>query len=236
MTIEQRIAGLDWSRVGDHLDHKGFAVLPSLISAAECGRLASHYDGPPDTFRSKVIMARHSFGSGEYKYFAYPLPPLVADLRSAFYAPLATIANGWAAKFSERKIWPRTLDKLTRACRDEGQNRPTPLLLKYRKGDYNCLHQDLYGAIQFPLQVIVLLSRTAEDFEGGELVLVEQRPRQQSRPIVVPLEVGGAAVIPVRYRPAMGARGWRRLQMRHGVSEVTAGQRMTLGLIFHDAA
>ncbi len=181
-------------------------------------------------------MARHNFGRGEYKYFGYPLPDTVAGLRAAFYPHLARIANDWAQRLGDEARWPATLDRLLARCHRAGQRRPTPLLLRYRTGDYNCLHQDLYGDIQFPLQVIVQLTARGEDFDGGELVLVEQRPRMQSRPIVVDLPQGAAAIVPVRYRPVRGARGWRRTQMRHGVSAVTAGTRQTLGLIFHDAA
>ncbi len=236
MTLEQRVQNLDWTDLKSRLDQDGFAVTPPLLTAAACRMLASLYGEDDATFRSKVIMARHSFGQGEYKYFAYPLPTTVETLRHAFYAPLAALANEWSEQLGEPPHWPAKQKELTAYCRKNGQQRPTPLMLKYEEGDYNCLHQDVYGDIQFPFQVIILLSHPGDDFGGGELVLVQQRPRQQSRPMVVPLCQGAAAVIPVRFKPQHGTRGWRRTQIRHGVSEVTNGKRMTLGLIFHDAA
>ncbi len=181
-------------------------------------------------------MARYNFGRGEYKYFDYPLPTEVQLLREYFYAKLAPIANDWEELLGKERGWPATLAELTERCHDQGQRRPTPLMLCYGEGDYNCLHQDLYGPIHFPLQVVILLSAPGEDFEGGELILVEQRPRMQSRPIVAHLEQGSAAIIPVRERPRRGVRGYHRAPMRHGVSRITAGQRYTLGVIFHDAA
>lgn len=236
MTLEQRVQNLNWADLKSRLDQDGFAVTPPLLTAAACRKLASLYGEDDPIFRSKVIMARHSFGRGEYKYFAYPLPATVATLRRAFYGPLATLANEWSERLGDPPNWPTKLSALTAHCRKNGQERPTPLMLKYEEGDYNCLHQDVYGDIQFPFQVIVLLSQPGGGFSGGELVLVQQRPRQQSRPMVVPLRQGAAAIIPVRFKPQHGTRGWRRTQMRHGVSEITQGKRMTLGLIFHDAA
>ena len=224
-----------WSTVGEQLDDRGYGLLPKLLTAAERKTLQSFY-GADKHFRSTVTMARHGFGRGEYRYFAYPLPDPVARLRAALYEPLAAIANRWAEQLQLPERWPPTLTAWLAECHAAGQRRPTPLLLNYRAGDYNTLHQDLYGDVYFPLQVIVLLSEPAADFEGGELVLVEQRPRRQSRALIVPLAAGDGVVIPVRERPRRGARGYHRAQLRHGVAEIRSGQRMTLGLIFHDAA
>lgn len=218
------------------LDEDGYALLPGVLTAADCARIRAYWDDPAIAFRSTVDMARHGFGRGRYRYFAYPLPADVAGLRQSFYALLAPLANDWAERLGLAPDWPPALEALTERCRAAGQARPTPLLLRYAAGDYNCLHQDLYGDIHFPLQVIVGLSDPRRDFSGGELVLVEQRPRQQSRASVVPLGLGDAAVIPVRERPRRGKRGWHRAGMRHGVSELGRGERSTLGLIFHDAA
>ena len=181
-------------------------------------------------------MARYNFGRGQYRYFGYPLPDIVATLRSYFYRHLAPIANDWSSKLRQDVRWPAELDQLTAQCHAAGQERPTPLILKYGRGDYNCLHQDLYGPLHFPLQVVIALCDPGEDYDGGELILVEQRPRMQSRPVAMRLQQGSAAIIPVRERPRQGARGYHRATMRHGVSEITAGNRYTLGLIFHDAA
>ena len=187
-------------------------------------------------FRSRVVMERHNFGRGEYKYLAYPLPEPVAELRTALYPPLAAIANEWGAALNEAARFPPTLDGFLAECHAAGQTKPTPLLLRYGKDDFNCLHQDLYGPLVFPLQLTVLLSAPGKDFSGGEFVLVEQRPRAQSRPAVVPLSQGEAVIFPVHHRPAQGTRGVYRVTMRHGVSRVTSGTRQTLGIIFHDAA
>jgi hypothetical protein len=214
-------------------DAHGYAVIPSLLLPHECRTLAALYDDET-RFRSRVVMARHGFGEGEYKYFAYPLPEPVARLRAALYPPLAAIANRWATALGiDARFPPAHADYLAR-CHRAGQTRPTPLLLRYGAGDYNCLHQDLYGEHVFPLQATVLLSARSE-FDGGEFVLVEQRPRRQSRAEVVPLAQGDAVVFPVRERPVQGTGGVYRTAMRHGVSRVRAGHRMTLGLIFHDA-
>lgn len=236
MTIGKTIERFDWGTITQQVETEGFAVTPPVLSAPQCTALANLYDGPKTVFRSKVVMARHSFGRGEYQYFAYPLPSTIETLRQAFYSPLATLANRWVAHLKEPRVWPRKLNGLLDMCHDAGQARPTPLLLKYGSGDYNCLHQDVYGEIQFPFQVIIQLSDPCQDFTGGEIVLVEHRPRKQSRPMVVPLAQGAAAIIPVRYRAEKGSKGWRRTQMRHGVSEIQSGRRFTLGLIFHDAA
>ncbi|MBY0503327.1 MAG: 2OG-Fe(II) oxygenase [Bryobacteraceae bacterium] len=218
-----------------HLNDHGYALLPGLLPPADCRALAATYDNDP-LFRSRVVMARHGFGRGQYAYFAYPLPALVAQLRTALYPPLAAIANQWhealglAARFP-----PEHRDYLER-CHAAGQTRPTPLLLRYGPGDYNCLHQDLYGDLIFPLQVAILLADPRTDFTGGEFVLTEQRPRMQSRVQVVPLGLGDAVVFPVHHRPVTGSRGVYRVHMRHGVSALRSGHRHTLGLIFHDAA
>ena len=225
---------IDWAAVGAGLDARGYAVLPGLVSGESCAALAGLY-GREEGFRSRVVMARHGFGQGEYKYFAYPLPDVVQRLRGALYPRLRDIAAGWAAALGEEVAYPATHDAYVAACHAAGQARPTPLLLRYGAGDYNCLHQDLYGAMVFPLQVAVLLSRPGADFTGGEFVLVEQRPRQQSRAEVVALGQGDAVVFAVNQRPVPGARGFYRVVMRHGVSRVLGGERFTLGVIFHDA-
>jgi len=216
------------------LAEHGAATL-SLLKPAVCRELAALYDDD-SRFRSRVIMQRHNFGRGEYKYFANPLPKPVASLRAALYPPLATIANAWREALGEDGNFPPTLDAFLATCHAAGQTRPTPLLLRYGPDDYNCLHQDLYGPLVFPLQLTVLLSEPGSDFTGGEFVLVEQRPRAQSRPIVVPLGIGDAVVFPVHHRPVKGTRGTYRVTMRHGVSRVRTGRRHTLGIIFHDAA
>lgn len=234
MNITQRIDDLDWITAHTALNERGYICLPDILSQEECHQIAQLYDQPTTKFRSHINMARYNFGRGEYKYFSYPLPNIVSQLRSSFYPHLAKITNEWEQQLKTGRQWPETLEQLTAACHQANQMRPTPLLLRYTKGDYNCLHQDLYGEIHFPLQVIIQLSSKSE-YSGGELVLVEQRPRMQSRPIVVPFEQGSAVIIPVRDRPVKGMRGWRRNQMRHGVSELWQGTRHTLGLIFHDA-
>jgi hypothetical protein len=227
-------AAVDWTRAGGALDADGCAMLPGLLAAAECRELARSYDDEA-AFRSRVVMARHGFGRGEYKYWAYPLPPIVARLRAILYPPLAAIANCWAERLGEAVRYPGRHEEFLDRCRQAGQTNPTPLLLKYGEGDYNCLHQDLYGEHVFPLQVAVLLSAPGEDFTGGEFVLVEGRPRLQSRAEIVPLAQGDGVLFPVRHRPVRGARGWYRAAMRHGVSRLRSGRRLTLGIIFHDA-
>ena len=232
----EAVAALEPLALQDMLDREGFAVTAPLIDAPTCAQLARLYTAAEATFRSTVTMARHGFGSGEYKYFARPLPDLVAALRRAFYQRLAPVANAWQRRLGGAGDWPDDHDALAARCVAAGQTRPTPLLLRYGPGDYNCLHQDLYGKIHFPLQAILLLDRPRVDFYGGELILVEQRARRQSRTMVLPLTQGAFAVIPVRERPVPGARGAARVQVRHGVSKVHRGLRHTLGLIFHDAA
>jgi hypothetical protein len=229
-----RLAAIDWLACAEVLDRHGAALLPGLLEADECATLSAGYDEPVQ-FRSRVVMARHGFGLGEYQYYRYPLPPLVAHLREALYPPLAVIANRWRARLGEFARFPPTHADYLASCHAAGQSRPTPLLLRYRRGDYNCMHQDLYGAEHFPLQVAVLLSAPGLDFEGGEFVLTEQRPRMQSRVEVVALGRGDAVVFPVDERPRQGSRGVHRVRMRHGVSRLRAGTRHTLGIIFHDA-
>ena len=225
---------IDWPEVEVQLDAGGCAVVPRLLSAAQCEAVASWY-GDDAKFRSRVVMASHGFGRGEYKYFAYPLPELVAELRTELYPPLAAIGNRWNASMGIEIEYPDSLAEFLVRCHDAGQTRPTPLVLSYEAGDYNCLHQDLYGEHVFPLQVAILLSEPGRDFTGGELVLTEQRPRMQSRVEVVPLGRGDAVIFPVHHRPVQGTRGIYRVNMRHGVSRIRQGHRRTLGIIFHDA-
>ena len=232
--IASGVARLDWLRVAAELDDRGAAVLPRLLDAPACERLAALYDAP--LFRRRVVMARHGFGRGEYQYFDAPLPAPVAALREALYAPLAPIADRWNEALGVDVRYPPEHAAFVARCHAAGQVRPTPLLLRYGAGDFNCLHQDLYGEHVFPLQVVVLLSRPGVDFEGGEFVMTEQRPRMQSRPMVVPLRQGDAAVVAVSHRPVQGTRGVHRVNLRHGVSRVHSGRREVLGLIFHDAA
>jgi uncharacterized protein len=233
--VAERVNAIDWAIVSDDLDANGSAPIERLISPAECEALASLY--PVDAlFRSRVVMARHGFGRGEYKYFGYPLPGLVESFRSALYPRLVPIANRWYDAMGIDVRFPdRHADFIDR-CHAAGQQRPTPLLLQYGADDYNCLHQDLYGEHVFPLQLTVLLSEPGRDFEGGEFVMTEQRPRMQSRPQVVSLRQGDAVVFAVHQRPVQGTRGWYRVNLRHGVSRVRSGHRHTAGIIFHDAA
>ena len=230
-----RVAAIEWLAVAAALDERGYATVPALLDGEECRRLAALY-ADDDAFRSRVIMQRHAYGRGEYKYFRYPLPELIEAIRREIYPHLAPIANRWRERLHESETLPPTLDTYLAQCHRAGQQRPTPLLLKYGAGDYNCLHQDLYGDLVFPLQMTVLLSDPAQGFTGGEFLLVEQRPRQQSRAEVVPLHRGEAVIFPVHHRPVEGARGDHRVTMRHGVSRVRSGARYTLGIIFHDAA
>lgn len=232
---DARAAAVDWAAVAAGLDGQGWAVIPQLVGPVECRDLAGLYAGA-GRFRSTVVMARHGFGRGEYKYFAYPLPDLVAGLRGALYPHLAAVANRWHEAMGVAVRFPADHAAFLERCHAAGQTRPTPLLLQYGPDDYNCLHQDLYGAHVFPLQVAVLLSEPGRDFEGGEFVLTEQRPRMQSRASVVPLRQGDAVVFAVHQRPVQGTRGFYRTVLRHGVSRVRAGQRHTVGIIFHDAA
>jgi hypothetical protein len=231
----ERIAAVDWQRVAASLDADGHAVMHSMLSPEECASLATGY-AVDEQFRSRVVMARHGYGRGEYKYFAYPLPGLVASLRTALYPRLCDIANRWNEAMGLAVRYPDDHAEFLDRCHRAGQIRPTPLLLKYGEGDYNCLHQDLYGEHVFSLQVAFLLSKPEVDFTGGEFVLTEQRPRMQSRATVVPLHQGSGVIFAVNNRPVQGARGSYRVKLRHGVSRIRSGHRHTLGIIFHDAA
>jgi hypothetical protein len=228
------VDAFDWPELQAALDSSGCAVARGLLTAAECRDLATMYD-EDQRFRSRVVMAKHGFGRGEYRYFAYPLPQVVSALRAAFYVKLAPLANRWNERLSEETRFPSAHADFLARCHAAGQLRPTPLLLQYGSGDYNCLHQDLYGEQVFPLQVAVLLSEPDEEFTGGEFVLTEQRPRRQTRVEVCPMRRGDAVVFAVHHRPAQGVRGVYRVNMRHGVSELRSGRRHTLGVIFHDA-
>jgi len=229
------VANAPWPRIGAELEANGCALIDRLLSPRACEALAGLY-ADEDLFRSRIEMERFGFGRGEYKYFAYPLPDTVAELRARLYRELAPIANRWNDALGIESRFPATHAEFLSLCHAAGQRRPTPLLLSYGAGDYNCLHQDLYGDRVFPLQVAVLLNEPGRDFSGGEFVLTEQRPRRQSRAEVVPLRQGDAAIFAVHHRPAMGRKGWYRVNLRHGVSRVTSGHRRTLGIIFHDAA
>jgi uncharacterized protein len=230
-----RVDALDWSRIAGDLDAHGNATMPGLLSAGECDAIAGDYDADA-LYRGRVVMARHGFGRGEYRYFRYPLPDPVQALRSAFYRRLAAVANRWNEAMRIDVAYPQRHQDFLARCHAAGQCRPTPLILRYGVDDFNCLHQDLYGEHVFPLQVAILLSQPGRDFSGGEFVLTEQRPRMQSRPEVVPLQQGDAVVFAVHHRPVPGARGAYRVNLRHGVSRLRAGHRHTLGMIFHDAA
>jgi hypothetical protein len=235
ITALQALANLKSDAIREAIDTRGYWVSAPLLDASTCEEVAKFYDADTVSFRSTIKMARYGFGKGEYKYFAHPLPSIVAQLRKAIYEKLAPIANEWQRRSGNPTDWPPHHDELVRLCAAAGQTRPTPLLLRYSAGDYNCLHQDLYGDIHFPLQAIVLLDKPNIDFEGGELLLMEQRPRRQSRASVVPITQGAIAIIPVKERRVASARGTSKVQLRHGVAEVRRGQRRTLGLIFHDA-
>jgi len=232
--LPARVAALDWAAIAAALDAHGCATSGPLLAPEECAALAARYEADA-IFRSRVVMARHGFGRGEYKYFAYPLPDDVAALRGEFYPPLAAIANRWNERMGVAIRYPEEHAAFLVRCHHAGQTKPTPLLLQYGAGDYNCLHQDLYGEHVFPLQVAFLLSRPGHDFTGGEFVLTEQRPRMQSRAEVVPLIQGEGVIFPVHHRPVQGTRGIYRVNMRHGVSRLRTGRRHTLGVIFHDA-
>jgi hypothetical protein len=240
-TLAALVAALDWTCIADALDAQGFATTGALLTPLQCEELSGAY-ARDDLFRSQIVMARHGFGRGEYKYFAYPLPGPIAALRAALYPPLADIANRWNEALGIATRYPRAHDEFLARCHAAGQTKPTPLLLQYGQGDYNCLHQDIYGEHVFPLQLTILLSapRRTDDgptseFSGGEFVLTEQRPRMQSRVEVVPLEQGEAVIFPVHHRPVRGTRGVYRVNMRHGVSRLRSGRRYTAGIIFHDA-
>jgi len=233
-SAESRVAAQDWRALVSDLNAQGCAVMPGLMSSEECADVASLYPHQ-EHFRSHVVMARHGFGKGEYRYFKYPLPDLIEGLRTALYPRLATVANDWNEKMGVAQRYPSDHAAFLKRCHDEGQVRPTPLLLQYGPVDFNCLHQDLYGTLAFPLQVAILLSEPGEDFTGGEFVLTEQRPRMQSRAEVVPLRRGDAVIFAVHNRPVQGTKGYYRVNLRHGVSRLRSGQRHTVGIIFHDA-
>jgi hypothetical protein len=231
---QERFALSDWNNIYEQLDAFGYAVLDSELSPEECRILRSYY-AKDDAFRSRVVMSRHGFGRGEYKYFAYPLPQIVESLRSAMYPPLAQIANRWNRTMGLSPRYPDHHAEFLARCHAAGQTKPTPLLLQYAQGDYNCLHKDLYGEHVFPLQATFLLSEPERDFTGGEFILTEQRPRMQSRAEIVPLALGSGVIFAVDMRPVNGTRGTYRVNMRHGVSRLRSGNRHTLGIIFHDA-
>jgi hypothetical protein len=233
-SIAARVSSLDWERIVADLDAFGCATTGPVLTPPECRALAASYE-TDELFRSRVIMARHGFGRGEYKYFSYPLPVVITALREAFYPPLAAVANRWNEAMNIARRFPDEHGAYLADCHAAGQTRPTPLLLQYGEGDYNCLHQDIYGEHVFPLQITFLLSRPGDDFTGGEFVLAEQRPRMQSRAEVVSLEQGGGVIFPVHHRPVRGARGTYRVTMRHGVSRLRSGRRHAAGIIFHDA-
>ncbi len=233
-SVAARVDTYDWQALAAELDGFGCAILPKLLAPQECDAIAGLYP-QEHHFRSHVIMARHGFGKGEYRYFSYPLPALLAGLRSTLYPRLAGIANGWNERMGIAQRYPEDHTCFLKQCHEAGQTRPTPLLLQYVPGDFNCLHQDLYGALAFPIQVAILLSEPRRDFTGGEFVLTEQRPRMQSRAEVVPLRQGDAVAFAVHNRPVRGAKGNYRVNLRHGVSRVRSGMRHTVGIIFHDA-
>lgn len=235
MDIPSLIDALDWARIGSDLDARGFATTGKLLDADACAALAGLYPRS-DTFRSHIVMARHGFGRGEYKYFSYPLPDVIGSLRKAVYPQLVPIANRWAELMNQAQRFPESLEEMLARCHRAGQLRPTPLLLKYKAGDYNCLHKDLYGEHVFPLQLVICLNEPGEDFEGGEFVVVEQRPRMQSKAEIVPLRRGEGAIFAVSHRPHKGSKGYYRVNLKHGVSCVRSGNRHTCGIIFHDAA
>jgi hypothetical protein len=234
LSIATRVNGLDWDALGRSLWEVGYAKTPPLLTANECEDLVALY-ADEGRFRSRVDMARYRFGEGDYKYLAHPLPPLVTSLRETAYPPLAALANQWEAALGSSTRYPENLAGLAELCRRHGQTKPTPLLLHYETGGYNCLHQDLYGDVAFPLQITAFLSRRGVDYEGGDFLLVEQRPRAQSRGEAIHTEQGELVIFPTRHRPVRGARGFHRTTMRHGVSTITRGIRYTLGIIFHDA-
>ena len=233
-TIAERVGGYDWQATEAALDEHGWAPLAEALTTGECDLLASLYTRE-EHFRSRVVMARHGFGRGEYKYFRYPLPALVAELRASLYVRLVAIANRWNERLALDERFPDDHGAFIERCHSAGQQRPTPLLLQYGPEDYNCLHQDLYGEHAFPLQAVFLLSSPGDDFSGGEFVLTEQRPRMQSRAEVVPLAKGDGALFAVNQRPKRGTRGFYRVTMRHGAGRIRSGRRCTLGVIFHDA-
>ena len=233
-SIAERLEGVGWEEVSRNLDAEGSAVIKGILAADECDEVRGLYD-EDDLFRSRVVMERHGFGRGEYRYFRYPLPELIRDLRTSIYPHLVPIANRWNEAMGVDARLPATHAEYIRRCHEAGQDKPTPLILQYGADDYNCLHQDLYGEHVFPLQIAVLLSEPEKDFTGGEFVMTEQRPRMQSRPMVVPLRKGDGVVFAVHHRPVQGKKSVYRVNLRHGVSRIRSGSRYTLGIIFHDA-
>ncbi len=233
-TIKHRISGLNWQSIEQSLCEHGYAKTPRILTAKEGATLVRLYANKK-SFRKRIVMAQHRFGVGDYQYFADPLPPLVQQIRTHAYLPLAKIANRWMAALRQSETFPPTLSRFLSICQENGQVKPTPLLLHYEQDGYNCLHQDLYGTIAFPLQMAFFLSRPEKDYSGGEFLLVEQRPRAQSRGIALTLQQGESIIFTTRYRPALGTRGYYRMTMRHGVSTITSGSRYTLGIIFHNA-
>ena len=234
VTIAKRVEDLDWSQIGRHLDERGYAVTPQILSEDECEKLKGLF-GEENRFRSVIDMHRHRFGSGVYKYLDNPLPETVQRLREAFYPPLAVVANDWAEKLGAKEVYPDTLDRFLALCHEKGQRRPTPLILRYEEGDYNAQHQDVYGEVGFPFQVLTVLSRREEDYTGGEFLLMTQRPRAQSIGEAITLDQGEMLIFPNKHRPIEGKRGHYRVNVRHGVSRVRSGERYALGVIFHDA-
>lgn len=233
-SIESTVESFDWSRVGGDVDARGWALLDGILSPTQCRALAGLYERK-EVFRKRIVMAQHGFGRGEYQYFAYPLPAIIGDLRTALYPRLAPIADRWNETMGIEVRYPARLEEFLERCHAAGQVRPTPLLLQYGPEDFNALHQDLYGEHVFPFQVVFLLSQPGQDFTGGEFVLTEQRPRMQSRAEVIPITQGDAAIFAVHHRPARGQRGFYRVNLRHGVSRIRSGRRHTAGIIFHDA-
>jgi uncharacterized protein len=233
-TVGERVHALDWSLLAHQLDERGFALTDRVLDEGEADEIAELFDG--DGFRSTIDMARHRFGEGRYRYFDHPLPAMIQGVRTAFYEHLAPIANAWSERLSgDTPVFPGTHEELLERCREAGQRRPTPLMLRYREGDWNALHQDLYGEVYFPFQVLTVLSDPERDFTGGEFVLLEQRPRAQSRAHVLRPPQGAFVIFPTRERPNAGKSGYHRVTLRHGVSTVTGGERIALGVIFHDA-
>jgi uncharacterized protein len=233
-SIAQRVEALDWLRIEHDLDQMGYAMTPRLLEADECDELAGLF-GQDERFRSTIDMRRYRFGSGVYRYFDYPLPGTVQELREGFYPPLAIVANRWASMLNTGVSFPDTLDEFLALCHEKGQTRPTPLILHYEIGDHNALHQDVYGAVGFPFQVLTVLSKREEDYTGGEFLLLNQRPRAQSIGEAIPLDQGQMLIFPNQHRPVEGKRGYYRVNMRHGVSRLRSGERYSLGIIFHDA-
>lgn len=234
MELQQRIEQIDWAQVTESMHAKGYASIPNILSADECDELVTQYSNEIG-YRKTIVMENHGYGLGQYKYYSYPLPGVVQQLREAVYPNIAPVGNKWMEVLGIDKQFPPTLNELTALCHQAGQLRPTPLILKYHKGGYNAMHQDLYGEVYFPMQLVVCLNETGKDFEGGEFVLVEQRPRMQSKAMVLNPKKGDVLIFTTNFRPVMGTKGYYRVNMKHGVSEVTSGDRHTLGIIFHDA-